>query len=770
MNPNDELNLDNTPEPPQRIIAAPFGEDSRTSRSSKPKLALADLHDKSEVHLTDYLKVLYKRRWMAITAFAVVVGLVAISTFTAIPIYEARTRLLIESDEQNVVSFKQVIEEDQTKQDYYQTQYNVLQSRALARKTLDSLKLWNTPPFGGVQAKKFSLVGTVLGAPSAFLGLIKGLFKDDSVKENAIPAVDETRAQSASIDRFLSRLVVTPVRNSRLVDLKYRLPDASLATSVVNALAKSYIAQNLEYKFMASQEASGWLGERLAEQRKEVEKAELALQRYREQTDAIAMEDTQNIVVQKLTDINAAVTRAKTERIQKEALFRQLQASQSNAATLDTFPAILTNSFIQQQKSDLSTLQAQEAQLSEKLGDKHPEILKLKGAIIQSQRKLDGEIAKVVQSVRSEYLAALAQENSLSSALNQQKGEALAMNKKAIDYGVLQRDVDSTKQIYDSLMQRTKETGVSGELKTSNIRVVDAAEQPRSPVTPRTQRNMLLAFVGGLFLACALVFFFEYLDSRIKHPDEIRVHLGLSHLGLLPSIDHRTGYPLVSEGVPANFSESLRAVRTNVVFSTADEGSRSLVITSTGPGEGKSMVAANLAISLAQAGQRVVLVDADMRKPKAQDIFGISQEPGLSNVLVGQHKASEAVRKTNVPGLWVIPAGRIPPNPSELVGSDRCKELVATLKTHFAWVIIDSPPVMAVTDAALIASYATGVVFVVGAEMTSRHNAKRAVDQLEQVRAHFVGAVLNRVDLQHHGYYYSQYYKREYAQYYAKTS
>jgi capsular exopolysaccharide synthesis family protein len=375
--------------------------------------------------------------------------------------------------------------------------------------------------------------------------------------------------------------------------------------------------------------------------------------------------------------------------------------------------------------------------------------------------------------VKNEYLAALAKENALTAALNAQKGDAMAMNRKEIDYSVLDRDVQSSRQLYDNLLQRAKETGVSTELKTSNIRVLDRAQTPLKPVSPQKPLNMLFALFGGGFLACGLVFFFEYLDSRIKTPDEIRAHLGLPYLGLLPALDskHLSGkYPLVSNGVPANFSEAFRAIRTNVLFSSAQEGSRSIVVTSTGPGEGKSVVASNLAISLADAGQRVLLIDADMRKPKAHEIFTLSQEPGLSNLLVGNALASESVRKSTVAGLWILTAGRVPPNPAELLGAQRCRHLIASLGDHFDWIIIDSPPVMAVTDAALVAHGASGVLFVIGAEMTSRHAAKRAVDQLEQASGTFIGAVLNRVDLQHNAYYYSWYYRREYASYYVNVT
>jgi capsular exopolysaccharide synthesis family protein len=333
--------------------------------------------------------------------------------------------------------------------------------------------------------------------------------------------------------------------------------------------------------------------------------------------------------------------------------------------------------------------------------------------------------------------------------------------------------VESGKQIYESLLQRAKETGVAGELKTSNIRVVDQAERPRSPVTPRTRLNLLLGVVGGGLLAFGLAFFFEYLDSRIKSPDEIKAHLGLPSLGMVPALDPKSWKgkePLINMGVPPAFAEAFRSVRTNVLFSSAEDGARTLVITSTGPGEGKTTIAANLAIGFAQAGQRVLLIDADMRRPRVHEVFGQTQEPGLSNLMVGNAKASESVHKSGVPGLWILTAGRVPPNPAELLGSQRFREFLTSLKEHFDLVIVDSPPVMAVADASIAANAASGVVFVVGAEMTSRHTARAAVEQLDSARARFVGAVLNRVDLEKDSYYYSRYYRREYGAYYQASS
>ena len=704
-------------------------------------------------HLLDYVRVLHKRRWTAGTAFLIVLAIVTTYTFTVTPIYEARTRLLIEAEGPNVINFTEVIDEQRTKADYYQTQYNILQSRQLARKTIDALQLWDSSHLGG--QPRTGVVATLLG----------GKASAPTSPQNA----GETMEQSRVIDRFLDNLTVSPIRNSRLVDLRYQLDDPDLAMRIVNAIAKNYIDQNLEYKFMASKEANDWLGDRLAEQRRQVETAEAALQRYREQHDAISLQDHENIVVQKLADINAAVTQARTERFQKQALYNQLQSLGGKNGGLDTFPAVLSNTYIQQQKAELAQLQSQQSQLSEKFGDKHPEIIKIRTAIQLAQAKLEGEIAKVVQSVRNEYLAALAKENSLTRALDQQKSEAQTMNRKAIDAGVLERDVQSSKQIYESLLQRAKETGVSRELKTSNIRIVDAAERPRVPASPRKLLNLTLAFFGGSILAVGLAFFFEYVDSRIKTPEEIRTYLGLTPLGMVPAIEPGSWQgngPLISNGVPPGFAEAIRAIRTNVLFSSAEEGARTLVVTSTAPGEGKTMIAANLAIGLAQAGQRVLLIDADMRCPRLHDIFKQKQEPGLSNLMVGHAAPSACIRKSSVLGLWLLTSGRVPPNPAELLGSQRYKEFIRSLGAHFDSVIIDSPPAMAVTDAAVAAAAASGVVFVIGAEMTTRQAAKIALQQLENARPRIVGAVLNRVELERNAYYYSGYYKREYVQYY----
>lgn len=728
-------------------------------------------------HLFDYLRVLYKRRWTASTVFILVFVTAAIDTFTTTHVYRARTQLLVEADKPNIVNFKEVIEEQQSP-DFYPTQYTLLRSRTLARRTLDSLKLWNHPEFGGpatapapfnLRASINSIIG---GARSSVVALVKPS-PAPTPASAATELRDETAAQARAIDALLSRLSISPVRSSRLVDVSYESPDAELAMRVINAHARMYIEQNLEFRFLASKEASDWLGKRLAEERQKVEEAEQALQRYREAHDAVSLEERQNIVVQKLTDLNSAVTRAKTERVGKQSLYNQLTSLQSDQARLDTFPAILQSPVIQDLKSQLTDAQRQQAQLSEQLGEKHPDMAKVRTAIRTTESRLQAEIARVAQGIRNEYLNAQEQERGLTRMLEEQKQDALRLNQIQIEYGVLQRNAQSTHQLYQTLLQRTNETNVSGELKTSNIRIVDAAEIPRGPVRPNRQSDLMVGFSGGLVFAIGIAFFFEYLDNRIKAPQDIKAYLGVPFLGFVPAIrykDEREGSPLLNNGVPAGFSEAFKSVRTNVLFSWANESTRSIVVTSTGPQEGKTVVACNLAIALAEAGRRVLLIDADLRRPRVHKVFDYKQEPGLSNFLVDRLKGGDVIRKSlATPGLFVLAAGKQPPNPAELLGSQRFVDFVQSLGEHFDWVIIDSPPVLAVTDAAILAHEATGVVFVVGAEMTSRHAAQTAIEQLQKSGGRVIGAVLNRVRLERNRYYYSKYYRREYTEYYSDS-
>ena len=728
-------------------------------------------YEADDRHVLDYLRVLYKRRWLAAAVFLVVALSAFLSAVTATPVYEATARLQIETDAPNVVNFEEVIAESAfaMRSEYYRTQYEILRSRALARTTMDRLGLWVHPVFDADgDGAGSDPVGWVLGALTLPLRLFAA---PPPAPPGGTPAA-ETRAQSVAINRFLIRLDVVPVRDSRIVDVTFSATVPVLTAEVANALAQAYIDQDLDFRNASSRDASDWLQQRIGEQRQAVESSELAVQRYRETHGAVSLDDRQNVIAQELADLNAAATQAAAQRIAREARYREMQAVQHDPPALDRFPEILGNAFIQQQKARLAEFQREEARLAEELGDLHPDLISVRSAMVNAEARLRDEVAKVVDSVRTEFEVTRNEERELRAALDRQTAEALALDRAGIEYGVLAREADSARRIYESLLQRADETNVTGELRTSAIRIVDAAEMPLRPSRPRRGRTVLFGVFGGAFLAVGLVFFVDYLDGRVKTPADVRSHLGQPYLGMLPKValkdPDQTRFRLGSS-VPENFAAAIRTIRTSLFFSSAEEGCRSVVVTSAEPGDGKSVMACNLAIAIAQSGQRTLLVDADLRRPQLHEYWEHERAPGLSDVMVGQAKADAAVRKTKMAGLSVLTAGKRSPNPTELVASRRFETFVASQREHFDWIVFDAPPVLPIADATIVAHAVNHVLFVADAEATHRRTAVVALDRLTAAGANVAGIVLNKVDLDAHPYYYSQYYRRDYRRYYQRA-
>ena len=717
-------------------------------------------------HVSDYLRILYKRRWTAGLAFVLVFAYGATTSLRKSSVYEANAQLLIEQETRRATSLNTVLQESSYwyDEDFYQTQYRMMRSRALALKTLESLGMTTPPPDAELAAASaqpsaglLDRLATLLGAP----------------EQIQPPPGDETTWQSAQIDGFLGGLAIDPVRNSRLVHVRYRSGDPVFAAKAANALAEAYIAQGLDTRMASSDVANKYLKEQLEEQKKKLADSEQALQRYKEQYGAVALTDTvNNPVVRKLADISAELTRAKTERLNKQGHYETLERLRGDRERLLAFPAILTSEAVQERKKEIANLRDQDAKLAAQgAGPAFPERQQIATSLSTKEAQLSSEIERIVESIRNEYQIALAREQSLQEQYSGQKSEALSQDKIAIEYSSLEREVVSNRSLYDNLMQRAKETGVTSEYKGTNVQVVDSAEIPRAPILPNHRRDFMFAFMVGMLLAVGLAFGLEYLDSRIKTPDDIKAHLDVPFLGLVPSIPVKTapnGAPLLDNGVPPSFAEAIRALRTSVIFSSAADGARTVMVTSTAPSEGKTLVSSNLADALAQAEQRTLIIDADMRRPRVHEVFSYDQEPGLSNVIVGTTQLQSAIRKTSNPFLSVLPSGHIPPNPAELLGSPKFRKLLAQLGQDFDWIIVDAPPVMAVTDAAVVSHEVSGVVFVIGAEMTPWRNAQTALQQLAAARARVIGAVLNRVNIERHSYYYAPYHRKDYTRAYVR--
>jgi capsular exopolysaccharide synthesis family protein len=721
-------------------------------------------------HPTEYVRILYKRRWVAIPALVIVFLGGAVNSLRTTPLYEASTQILVEKDARRATSIESVLADREAwyEDAFYATQTRVLESRQLALRTIEALdregKPERLPPPDRVSLNPMAWLGQGAGAVRRWVGAAPAV----------PPAAGRSAERSGRVDQFLESLQVVPVRMSALVDLRFRSPDAEYAARAANMLADQYIKHSLELRFDASKEANDWLSGQLEELRRKVASADQALQEFKERNRAVSLDDRQNIVIQKLTALNQQLTDARIARFDREARYQQLIDLRRRGEPLDAFPAVMDSLVVQQIKRDLTQQQARQADLRrQEFGENYGPLKAVTAEIAVTQQRLDAEIDRIVEAVRTEFETARAKEDAMAQALESQKNEALGLDRRALEYAQLEREAESNRQLYENLLLLTSETSISNEFKGSSIQIVDPAEIPRTAVLPDTRRDLVLALLAGLGAALLFAFGVEYFDSRIKSPEEIKTHLGLPFLGILPvapGSEQADEAPLLADPVPAAFAEAIRAVRTAVIFSSADPGARSVVVTSTGPGEGKTVVSSSLAIALAQAGQRTLVVDADLRRPRLHDALGRSAEPGLSNVLIGDVPLADAVRSTSVANLSLLSAGHVPPNPAELLGSPRYLTLFEELKRRYEWIVFDAPPVMPVTDAAIIARSAGGVLFVIGTEMTPRQSALTALEHLRAAGAKFVGAVLNRVNLRRHAYYYAPYYRKDYAKYYQRSA
>ena len=538
----------------------------------------------------------------------------------------------------------------------------------------------------------------------------------------------------------------------------------------VNALVDEYVAENLEIKLRSTQGMLDWLGNELTSQQKRVEDSERALAEYREKENALSLDDKQNIVLSRLNQLNDTATHARSNRVQKESLYNQVKAI-SSGGNPDAIPVIATNAGVQAARAKLVELQRQKVQLLERYGDKHPRVMDVNAQLDDAQKQLDIAISGAVQSVRNEYETAVIEEQTFAKNLEGAKSDATALNRKGIGYGVMEREAKSNREVYQSLLTREKELRVSANSRTNNVRVVDRAEIPRTPITPGGRRTWLMSVVIGLFLAIGVALGLDYMNDTIKTPEDITRRLRLPFLGLVPAVRGDKHPLLASSQVPHDFGESFRSLRTSLLSKYADEGTKIIVVTSAQPLEGKTTTAANIAMALAYGGARVLLIDADMRRPGLHRPLRLTNERGLSQVLTGQARVRDVIQRTVDPNLLAITAGRTPPNPSELLSSERMKTLLANL-THgpFNWIIVDTPPVLAVTDAVILAPMVTGVTFVVGAEMTRRRLAERAIETVMQSRPRYAGVVLNKVNFEKNKYYYSRYYGHQYKNYYAEAA
>jgi exopolysaccharide transport family protein len=728
-----------------------------------------------QIDFRDYLRVILKQRWIIIAFFAIVVIVVAIHVSTAIPVYKATTRLVIEKENPNVVSIEEVMALDTSGTDYYQTQYKIIESRTVAREVIKRLRLDQSEEF--CPSPKDDFISNLKNSISDFKNSIISLLKTDKTSKEK--ETEEYARDSGLVSAFISRIEVSPIRNSRLVDISFEAKDPVLASRIANTLASAYIDQNLEIKLVAAQGAMKWLNSRVYNERIKVEKAERALLQYKEENRIITdfSSDVEHVSAQKLAQLNTQVVEAASNRVEAETRFKQAAALIGHSDMLDSVPEVLNNELIRQIKSMEVNLYQRMAEFSKKYGENHPQMVAIDSELKTLQKRKSQEVNRVINSLKNEYKVALAKEESLKDALSKQKQELLDLNEKAIQYGVLRREVESAQNIYELLIKRFKETSLSENMKAGNIRIIDKAEVSKTPVKPQKKRSIILAVIVGLFGGIGLAFFLEYLDNTIKTPDDLKQYLDIPDLGTVPLFatknkgnpgnpKDRTSDLIALHSPRSTASESYRGIRTNILFSTAGSVPQVILVSSAGPREGKTITAANIAITMAQAGSKIVILDCDMRRPEIHRLFGATRDRGMSNILVGVDNIGEIIQGTKIPNLDLITSGPIPPNPSEMLGSKRMESLLVALRKKYNHILIDSSPVTAVTDALVLSKSADGVIMVIRTGDMARQIVKNGIGQFNNVGAHIIGAVLNGIDLSSskYSYYYYQYYRYYYGE------
>jgi capsular exopolysaccharide synthesis family protein len=695
-------------------------------------------------------RVLLRRRWLVIPFFVATVLVTTAVTLRQTKIYDATTTIIID------LTAPRVLDKDQVQdvvdsgpggywfsREYYETQYRVIASRAVARRVADRLQL---------------------GSNASFLGVLGE--RDPATQERAMGGKDPVKILQRN-------LKVEPVKDSRIVRIRYEDPDPQLAASIANSFAESYIAENLAVKSTTTQSASDWLEEQLVGLEKKLNQSSKELFDFKKSHDIVAAswEDRQSMVSQRLTAINDALTKARVRRAELQARNDGINVASSvigpDEPDLERLGALGQSDGMQALKGRYLEARSECADLRVKYLDDHPKIEACGKKLSLARQALSEEISGALSAARKEFEEVTKTERNLASLLEQTKADSFALNQFERDYLELKRSYDNNQRLYELVLKRLKDTSVAGMLQVSNVRILDRARSSGIPLRPDPKKNGALALLIGLLGGIALAFVAEYLDTSITSQEQVEEKLGLAFLGIIPSIpSNKDGTPqdLIVQSQPKSaVAECLRAVRTNLLFMSPEKPLKTILVTSSGPQEGKTTTATSLAVTMTASGNRVLLVDADMRRPRVHRIFGLSNDKGLSSLILGDGTLRELVQDTHIPNLSVLPCGPVPPNPAELLHTASFRRVLLEMAASFDRVIIDSPPIGVVADAVVVSTQVDGCLIVLKAGRTSRDVARHAVKQLRDVNAPLFGAVLNDLDLEDQKYgQYSYYYRYGY--------
>lgn len=676
--------------------------------------------------LAVYWRLALKYRYVILGSFLTALTIGIALTLLMTPVYTARATLQIDRESARIFNSEEVSPSESLVQgeEFFQTQYGLLRSRSLAERVIESQGLASS---------------------------------DEALKKLGVelPAMNGTASEKASRRRLAAiaaiqdNLRIAPVRGSRLVSVGYDNPNPVVAAQIANAFAENFIQANLDRKFESSKYARTFLEERIAQTKTRLEDAERQLVAYAANEQIINISEpseaggdggaSRSLTSNSLVSINNALSAAREKRLEAEQRWRQASGS-----SLMTLPEVIQNLSIQRLTEQRAVLDAEYQQKLSLYQPDYPEMVRLRAQIDEADSQIAAIAGNVRTSIRNEYQIAVNQENSLRAEVGRLTGNVLDLRDRSIQYNILQRELDTTRTLYEGLLQRYKEVGVTAGVTSNNISIVDLATPPTAPSEPNLLLNVLLASLLGLGLGVVLALVLEALDETVATPDDAENKLGVPVLGVVPLLDKGQTAADALADIRSAFSEAYYSLRTALQFSTPDGAPSSLLISSARPAEGKSTTAYAIALNLARVGKRVLLVDGDLRNPSMHRMVGIENEQGMSNLLSGSGDLMSLAQKTRQDNLFFIPCGPLPPNPAELWGGERMGQFLQEVRGHFDHVVIDGPPVLGFADSPLLASLVNGVVFVIESRGTRRGQARGALKRLRVGRAHLLGVVLTK--------------------------
>ncbi len=718
--------------------------------------------DGREFNPRDLLNVVLRRRWTvaAMVLTCLLTGIVL--TLTETPMYTSTALLKIEPGGLQVMDFDSVQESNaqaQSYSDFYQTQYEILSSRALARRTIENLDL-GTNSFLNGDRQRMSLI------PRAKRWVLS--FAPALGVEKESPLHREQRL----VDRFLEEVIVAPRRKSFLVELSYQSPDPELSRSIANTMAHEYIDLTLDQGVATAAQVRDYIQKQVAKVKASLEQAEEDLQQFARGHDIAALEQEERVIDERLADLNTRLTEAEAHRIELAALDEQARSENAHEIA-----PLVNNPLIKSLREQYAYAEAERAELSARFTSAYPDIQRLDARIAGLRSNIRAEERRLLTSIGTDFAQAQQRETLLRSQLQNQKALVANYAEKAIAFKIHQREVETTRALYEDLLRRMKEVEVTEAIRASNITLVDAPELPLTASSPNIPVNLALAVLLGIVGGLGLAFGQEYLDDSLKTPDDIERHLQLATLGTIPEFDPLDADPdtatlstpdlEVCHRPTSAGSEAIRTLRASLFLAAPGGLPSRLLLTSARPSEGKTCIAINVAAALAQMGRKVCLIDCDLRRPRVNKALGMSLSPGVTNHVAGNISLDEIIRPSVQPGLDIITAGPIPPNPVDLLDSGNMSTLLRELEERYDQVLIDAPPALGFSDVPIISKQlGGGCLLVTRSGETSKRLVRQAVDYLTSMQSKLLGVVLNRISTKSVGYSYYGYYGY-YGDYYA---